>query len=60
LRTFEREPREEALRLEARIKKLKRPQKELLVTGGSAIEGELRAGLGERLKPKKKRRKKRV
>ena len=60
LRTFELETREEALRLEARIKKLKRPQKELLATGGSAIEGELRAGLGECLKPKKKRRKKRV
>ena len=57
LRTFELETREEALRLEARIKKLKRPQKELLATGDSAIEGELRAGLGERLKPKKKRRK---
>ena len=60
LHTFELETREEALRLEARIKKLKRPQKELLATGDSAIEGELRAGLGERLKPKKKRRKKRV
>lgn len=57
LRTFELGTREEALRLEARIKKLKRPQKELLAAGNSALEGELRAGLGERLKPKKKRRK---
>ena len=60
LRTFELGTREEALRLEARVKKLKRPQKELLAAGDPALEGALRAGLGERLKPKKKRRKKRV
>ena len=60
LHTFELETREEALRLEARIKMLKRPQKELLAAGDPALEGALRAGLGERLKPKKKRRKKRV
>jgi putative endonuclease len=48
--TFELETREKALRLEARIKRLKRPQKELLAAGDSAIESELRAGLGETLK----------
>ena len=60
LRTFELETREEALRLEARIKRLKRPQKELLAAGDSELESELRAGLGELLKPRKKRRKKRA
>lgn len=60
LRTFELETREEALRLEARIKRLKRPQKELLAAGNSELESELRAGLGELLKPRKKRRKKRA
>ena len=59
LRTFELETREEALRLEARIKKLKRPQKEQLAAGDSELESKLRAGLGELLKPHKKRRKKR-
>lgn len=60
LRTFELETREEALRLEARIKRLKRPQKELLAAGDSELELGLRAGLGEPLKPRKKRRKKRA
>ena len=60
LRSFELETREEALRLEARIKKLKRPQKELLAAGDSELELGLRAGLGEPLKPRKKRRKKRA
>ena len=55
LRTFELETREEALRLEARIKRLKRPQKELLAAGDSELELGLRAGLGAPLKPKKKR-----
>jgi len=55
LRTFELETREEALRLEARIKKLKRPQKELLAAGDSELESGLRAGLGAPLKSKKKR-----
>ena len=59
LRTFELDSREEALRLEARIKRLKRPQKELLAAGDSELESKLRAGLGELLKPRKKRRKKR-
>ena len=58
LRTFELETREEALRLEARIKRLKRPQKELLAAGDSELESGLRAGLGALLKPRKKRRKK--
>jgi len=57
LRTFELDSREEALRLEARIKKLKRPQKEKLAAGDTDMAAELRAGLGELLKPKKKRRK---
>ena len=55
LRTFELDSREEALRLEARIKKLKRPQKELLAAGDSELESGLRAGLAAPLKPKKKR-----
>ena len=55
LRSFELETREEALRLEARIKKLKRPQKELLAAGDSELESGLRAGLGAPLKSKKKR-----
>ena len=50
LRTFELETREKALRLEARIKRLKRPQKELLAAGDSELESKLRAGLGETLK----------
>ena len=58
LRSFELDSREEALRLEARIKKLKRPQKEQLAAGDSELESELCAGLGAPLKPKKKRRKK--
>ena len=57
--TFELDSREEALRLEARIKRLKRPQKEQLAAGDSELESELRAGLGELLKPRKKRSRKR-
>lgn len=55
LRTFELESREEALRLEARIKKLKRSQKEILAAGDETLAAELRAGLGAPLKTKKKR-----
>jgi putative endonuclease len=55
LHTFELETREEALRLEARIKKLKRPQKELLAAGDVALAAKLREGLGELLKPRRKR-----
>jgi len=56
LRTFELDSREEALRLEARIKKLKRPQKELLAAGDESLASQLRSGLGELLKPRRKRR----
>jgi putative endonuclease len=55
LRTFELDSREEALRLEARIKKLKRPQKELLAGGNETLESELLAGLGETLKERTSR-----
>ena len=55
LRTFELESREKALRLEARIKKLKRPQKELLAAGDEALSASLREGLDELLKPRRKR-----
>ena len=55
LRTFELDSREEALRLEARIKKLKRPQKELLAVGNETLESELLAGLGETLKERTSR-----
>lgn len=55
LRTFELDSREEALRLEARIKKLKRPQKELLAAGDETLESELLAGLGETLKQRASR-----
>ena len=60
LRTFELESREAALRLEARIKKLKKSQKERLAVGDAALEDELRAGLDDLLKPKKKHRRKRL
>jgi putative endonuclease len=50
LRTFELSDYRQALRLEARIKKLKRPQKELLAAGDETLESELLAGLGETLK----------
>ena len=55
LRTFELPDYKQALRLEARIKKLKRPQKELLAAGDCELESNLRAGLGELLKKRKKR-----
>lgn len=60
LQTFSLDSREEALRLEARIKKLKRPQKTLLAAGDEALASELIAGLGEPLKkhPKRIRRQK--
>ena len=61
LRFFELETKGQALRLEARIKKLSRPQKELLA--GGAVDGaaaelleKLLAGLDETLKkPRKKK-----
>ena len=55
LRTFELSDYRYALRLEARIKKLKRPQKELLVVGDKTLEAELLAGLGETLKKRASR-----
>lgn len=58
LRQFELNTKEEALRLEARIKKLTRPQKELLASVDSSdLECSLMATLGERL-PKRRRKKK--
>ena len=55
LRTFELSDYRQALRLEARIKKLKRPQKELLAAGDETLESELLAGLGETLKQRASR-----
>ena len=55
LKTFELESHEQALRLEARIKKLPRPQKELLAAGDNALEEALVAGLGERLEKSRTR-----
>ena len=53
LRKFELNSHEEALRLEARIKRLLRPQKELLAAGNEELAAQLIAGLGERLKKRK-------
>jgi len=57
LRKFELNSHEEALRLEARIKRLPRPQKELLAAGNEELAAQLIAGLGERLKKRKSRKK---
>ena len=53
LRKFELNSHEEALRLEARIKRLPRPQKELLAAGDEELAAQLIAGLGEKLKKRK-------
>ena len=53
LRKFELNSHEEALRLEARIKRLPRPQKELLAAGDEKLAAQLIAGLGERLRKRK-------
>jgi putative endonuclease len=53
LRKFELNSHEEALRLEARIKRLPRSQKELLAAGNEELAAQLIAGLGERLKKRK-------
>ena len=45
LKTFELATREDALRLEARIKKLERPQKEQLVAGDEPLAAALLDGL---------------
>ena len=55
LRKFELASHEEALRLEARIKKLPRSQKELLAAGDETLAAELLAGLGETLEEQKAR-----
>ena len=55
LRKFELPSYEQGLRLEARIKKLAREQKELLAGGDDAIAAELLAGLGETLEEKSAR-----
>lgn len=54
LRTFELENKECALRLEARIKKLPRTDKERLAAGDTELAEKLKAGLGETLVKKKK------
>lgn len=55
LQKFELQSYEEALRLEARIKKLSRPDKERLAAGDPELTAELLGGLGETLDQKKKR-----
>ena len=60
LRKFELESLEEALRLEARIKRLPRPQKERLAAGDEELAARLIAGLGERLKRRRKKKKRKT
>ncbi|WP_295683213.1 GIY-YIG nuclease family protein [uncultured Fibrobacter sp.] len=55
LKTFEVETHEKALRLEARVKKLPRTQKEKLVAGDETLTEKLMAGLAETLVEKKTR-----
>ena len=55
LQKFELQSYEEALRLEARIKKLDRAGKERLAAGDPELTAELLGGLGETLDQKKKR-----
>lgn len=55
LKTFELESHEKALRLEARVKKLPRLQKEKLVAGDETLTEKLMAGLAETLVEKKTR-----
>lgn len=54
LRKFELKSYEYALRLEARIKKLSRLQKEMLASGDETLERSLIDGLGEKLTRKRK------
>jgi putative endonuclease len=56
LRQFELPSYEYALRMEARIKKLTRGQKELLAQGDEELTQTLLEGLGETLPPKKRKR----
>ena len=58
LRQFELPSKEYALRLEARIKKLATPQKELLAQGDEELTQSLIEGLGETLPRKKRKRRK--
>ena len=60
LRQFELPSKEYALRLEARIKKLAAPQKELLAQGDEELTQSLIAGLGETLSHKKRKRRRRT
>lgn len=60
LRKFELSSHEEALRLEARIKKLDREGKERLAAGDETLASELIAGLGETLAKKKTRKKRKA
>jgi len=55
LRQFELPSYEYALRMEARIKKLTREQKELLAQGDEDLTQTLLEGLGETLPPKKRK-----
>lgn len=55
LKTFELGSREEALRLEARIKLLDREAKERLAAGDESLASELVAGLGETLEERGRR-----
>ena len=55
LKIFELESHEKALRLEARVKKLPRTQKEKLVAGDETLTEKLMAGLAETLVEKKTR-----
>ena len=59
LRQFELPSKEYALRMEARIKKLATPKKELLAQGDEELTQSLLEGLGETLPPKKRKQRKR-
>ena len=58
LRTFELKNKECALRLEARIKKLSRQEKELLAAGDETLRDNLISGLDETLEEKASRERK--
>ena len=58
LRQFELPSKEYALRMEARIKKLATPQKELLAQGDEELTQSLLDSLAETLPPKKRKRRK--
>lgn len=58
LRTFELKNKECALRLEARIKKLSRQEKELLAAGDETLKNNLISGLDETLEEKASRERK--